>query len=751
MKNVLLVLALIAYIAVNSYSQTLLKPFHYNENKSANVPSSIASVVDGAVIIDVNNTVVSGVIQSKQDNLKIEIPVSSSKSITAVLTKADIFEPYGKVVAGTDNGDKEVLMKDKFVSYRGKVEGDNKSLVSITFFNDYVTGIINTQSGSYVLGKLSGGEIPGKYILYDANKLKVHHDFSCGTEAFEIPAKIIELQRTMKREPVDYSTSTFLKNPMAIESDYDTYVHFGSSVETASQYIISLMAAASAVYIRDVNVQLTIAYLRVWSTSNDPYNGTTSGELLTEFRNYWNQNMQSIQRSTAHYITTRPGGLGGIAWVDVLCSNTSSGYGYAFSDIDGSFNPLPSYSWDLMVVCHETGHNFGSPHTHNCSWPGGPIDTCYVSSENNMCVTTPIARVGTIMSYCHLNGSIVIDFGPLPKNLIRSRAESAACLGSNSGFLLATPNGGQIFRTGNTVYIIWGTSFSGNVNIEYTLNNGTAWNNIQTNVPAVQRYWSWIVPYLPTTTQAKIRVYEAGNQSNGDMSDSTFQLRPTFKTFNMISPPQLSRFFTSPNDTNKLNFYFSKAGTLPELKYKFFLSKMDNTLLYSQFSNNNGADSLLAIRYSKIDSIMAAAGVQINDSMRCRWNIKAYSQLDSAGSSSTNFLITFIRQVVGINPISSKIPAVYFINQNYPNPFNPTTKFKFGLPKASDVKLTIYDISGRTIAELINSRLEPGEFETEWNASNYASGIYFVRMEAHEVSGSSTGDYSNSMKIMLVK
>ncbi|RPI13647.1 MAG: T9SS C-terminal target domain-containing protein [Ignavibacteriae bacterium] len=743
MRNLLFVLLISVLFSGYAYTQNPLKPFNYDVTRSASLPSDIVSSVDGAVILEPGNQVISGIVRSKQNNIQLDIPVSSTQRLTLVLTKAEVFEPYAKVVAGTDNGDKEISIKDKFVSYRGKIANDNNSLVSLTFFDDYVSGIITSKDFSYVIGKLTAGELSGRYILYDSYKMKVHHQYSCGTEAFEIPQRITELQKTLSREPKDYSTAAFLKTNMAIESDYDTYVHFGSSVENTSRYIISLVSSASAVYIRDVNVQLSMTYLRVWSTASDPYTGTTSGELLNEFRAYWNANMQSVPRTIAHYICTRPGGLGGIAWVDVLCSNITSGYGYAFSDIDGTFNSLPAYSWDLMVVCHETGHNFGSPHTHNCSWPGGPIDTCYVSTENNFCVTTAIPRVGTIMSYCHLNASIVIDFGPLPKNLIRTKAENAPCLSTNSGFYLATPNGGQIFKTTNNVYIIWGTSSSGNVNVEYTTNNGTSWNNIQTNVPAAQRYSSWIVPYIPTTTQAKVRVTESGNPSIGDMSDSTFQLRPQIFPFNMIAPPQLSRFYTSPGDTSRLYFTFSKAGTLPEIKYKYYLTKLDNSFIYSQPSNNTGSDSLLYLRYSKIDSLMAAAGVQVNDSLRCKWFIRAFSQFDSTQSSTSSFLITFIRQIVGVQPISSQIPKEFFINQNYPNPFNPSTKIRFGLPKAADVKITIYDISGRVVSELVNGKLEAGEFETEWNATNYASGIYFYRIEA--------GDYTNTMKMLMVK
>jgi hypothetical protein len=90
-------------------------------------------------------------------------------------------------------------------------------------------------------------------------------------------------------------------------------------------------------------------------------------------------------------------------------------------------NPLPAYSYDVVVVAHELGHNFGSPHTHNCGWVGGPIDTCYFLEGG--CTGTPHPTVGTIMSYCDTEGgTVVMDFGPQPEALIRNSAEAAGCI-----------------------------------------------------------------------------------------------------------------------------------------------------------------------------------------------------------------------------------------------------------------------------------------------------------------------------------
>ena len=81
--------------------------------------------------------------------------------------------------------------------------------------------------------------------------------------------------------------------------------------------------------------------------------------------------------------------------------------------------------------------------------------------------------------------------------------------------------------------------------------------------------------------------------------------------------------------------------------------------------------------------------------------------------------------------------------QNYPNPFNPTTKIKFDVPKLSYVTMKIYDITGHEVATLANQQMEAGVFELSWDATNYASGIYFCRITA--------GDFKSTKSMVLLK
>ncbi len=95
------------------------------------------------------------------------------------------------------------------------------------------------------------------------------------------------------------------------------------------------------------------------------------------------------------------------------------------------------------------------------------------------------------------------------------------------------------------------------------------------------------------------------------------------------------------------------------------------------------------------------------------------------------------------NEVTNVIPKEYALLQNYPNPFNPTTSITFDIPVLADVKLSIYDITGRELSVLVNKQLEPGSYSFNWNAAQYASGIYFYRIKS--------GSFVQTKKMALLK
>jgi len=77
------------------------------------------------------------------------------------------------------------------------------------------------------------------------------------------------------------------------------------------------------------------------------------------------------------------------------------------------------------------------------------------------------------------------------------------------------------------------------------------------------------------------------------------------------------------------------------------------------------------------------------------------------------------------------IPGKYSLAQNYPNPFNPVTKISFDIPKQGLVNLKVYDVLGREVRVLVNEVKAAGSYSIDFNATEFASGVYFYRIESN--------------------
>jgi hypothetical protein len=90
-----------------------------------------------------------------------------------------------------------------------------------------------------------------------------------------------------------------------------------------------------------------------------------------------------------------------------------------------------------------------------------------------------------------------------------------------------------------------------------------------------------------------------------------------------------------------------------------------------------------------------------------------------------------------------KFPCSNFLKQNYPNPFNPKTVISWHLAAGSNVELSIYNLLGQKIENLINKYMQAGYHEVEFSGQNLSSGIYLYRIQA--------GDFQEVKKMMLLQ
>jgi len=92
---------------------------------------------------------------------------------------------------------------------------------------------------------------------------------------------------------------------------------------------------------------------------------------------------------------------------------------------------------------------------------------------------------------------------------------------------------------------------------------------------------------------------------------------------------------------------------------------------------------------------------------------------------------------------SGSIVRTFQLKQNYPNPFNPSTTFEFSIPKAEYVSLKIYNMLGQELATIVEGNLKSGNHSYIWNASDFASGVYFYKIQ--------TAEFQQVKKLILIK
>ena len=124
------------------------------------------------------------------------------------------------------------------------------------------------------------------------------------------------------------------------------------------------------------------------------------------------------------------------------------------------------------------------------------------------------------------------------------------------------------------------------------------------------------------------------------------------------------------------------------------------------------------------------------------WAYYTNRGIHTTNGGDTTFLL-------GLHQVSSEVPKEYQLYQNYPNPFNPTTNIKYSVKsQTSNVKLIVFDILGKKIAELVNQKQAAGTYEVDFSGNGLSSNVYFYRIEAEEPNGNK---FVDSKKMVLLK
>lgn len=368
---------------------------------------------------------------------------SEEATYNLVLQRFAVFKPNAEILVHYPDGPKAIDAPNT-VYLSGYVEGSPRSYAYLSVREDgSMRGVVNDIGRHFMLaaGEQTGVLSAGLYSrqIGDEELQEDFAEFSCSsdnlpgiTQSNKVgPANKPELKPQPTVFPTRGKLSSIYQVEVALETDNQFYDLFGNATD-ATEYLGDLIAFSSGIYEAELSTALTISHISLWPPeTSDPYTDTSTVCLMFAMGKYWNDNRGDVSRTVTHFVSGVNNG-GGVAWVGVLCDGgfntsinagcsfgtTNSNYGGAYGysgDIDGNFDiNNPSVVWDLVVVSHELGHNFNSPHTHCYAGLNGnanDIDPCYNAQNNCYAGVQALPSgcpgtgqgCGTIMSYCHLS------------------------------------------------------------------------------------------------------------------------------------------------------------------------------------------------------------------------------------------------------------------------------------------------------------------------------------------------------------
>jgi hypothetical protein len=445
-------------------------------------------------------------------------PVAPAERADVTLARFDVYAPDAKI--WTDDGKvRAEVPRSRLLFFRGQAENDPETRVFLAVdpaaatLSGFTAGADGTMQElrplrEALLQSVLAGEAPAgledgpgeEYLIGSVEPVvggePAQKSWTCDQSG--APLELLQNHaEATSTQPIFAAAITSLHSAtIAVETDNELINgKFGGNATTATNYIANLFAQMSVIYERDLLVRLLQGHTILRTGTTDPYTSTgTTADKMFEFGNYWSANYSSVNRATAIMLSARgTAGAAGVAWIDVLCSKSN---GYAYNQLFTSGTTVSGS--EVMIVAHELGHNFGSPHTH-CYNP--PLDNCYntasgcYSGTKSCPAQTTINGVtnvtGTLMSYCHLGGigcwtSNVFHPGSVALLQPKIQARVNTCIFPVGGtpppvaptVLTVSPASGT--TAGGTTVVLTGTNFQSGATVTFggtpaavTFNNST--------------------------------------------------------------------------------------------------------------------------------------------------------------------------------------------------------------------------------------------------------------------------------------
>lgn len=280
------------------------------------------------------------------------LPLSNGKKLEIYLMRNEIFTGDFKETVTDEYGLREINNENGHL-YHGIInEPGKRSVACISIFRDEIAGIICDESGNWNLGKIDES---GNYAYYNDQDFDIKFEFKCG-DSYNQDTTIIYL------EDAEMESSLPIDKCVRISVDCDsTFVASLGSTGAVKNYIQNIFNMTSTLYGIE-NVSVSISDIHYWVNS-DPFRGDSSSNALWDLGIYY-AIPGSYNGNVLHLLAVDAGANGGLAQLSSICG------GLGYSDLKGN-EPVgnftfPTYTWDVSVLTHELGHNFGSQHTHDC-------------------------------------------------------------------------------------------------------------------------------------------------------------------------------------------------------------------------------------------------------------------------------------------------------------------------------------------------------------------------------------------------
>ncbi|TXH77989.1 MAG: hypothetical protein E6Q85_02435 [Thiothrix sp.] len=367
--------------------------------------------------------------QAEQAQL-LASPLDPSKTANLQLTRFQVFTADAKITVKSKTATQSLALPQTHYFHGAITDQANSSAFMAVDADGKTRSIVQLDGQIYVgeHAKAQAEDFKARALVPEQDfKQK---DFSCGvggTNKFKPPlpagikAKLSSPHRAEVGNGLSYTAE------LIIETDYEFYSLFNNTT-AAAQYITDLMAYVSSIYEAEIQTNLRLKEIILYTDPEDPWDASSTSGALYELQAYYLTKRASLARTAVHFLSGKESMNGGIAFIASICTAPSyagssrGSYDFGVSGgISGGFTPNnPTIVWDAYVVAHELGHNFGSAHTHDYDVDHGynlPIDCCYATTGGvcqnyqpamhlpglgSLTGGTTATRPGTIMSYCHL-------------------------------------------------------------------------------------------------------------------------------------------------------------------------------------------------------------------------------------------------------------------------------------------------------------------------------------------------------------